>query len=321
MVLAGVLAAFAFVTGRTRFLVDAIIGNIGDLVAVFPSWTLETFAWNRPDSWLNAWTLFFWAWWITWAAFVGLFLAKISRGRTVRQFVVGSLFIPFSFVVIWVGVMGNSALDLVRGPDARRGADFAQMVTDHPELGLFDMLLHRPFGIVAALLAVVVGVLFYVTSADSGALVMAELSSEPAPTPLWIDDEADPKLVELLRSLEEDAQDAVSVPAQDAVSVPAQDAAVTVGGEVAPTGVSGEVAQAHEPPYREIVDAPVAPALRIFWALATGVLTFAMLLAGGIPVLQSATVVMALPFAVVIILVAVGLVRAMYRWEDQDQLS
>lgn len=325
VVLAGVLAAFAFVTGRTRFLVDAIIGNIGDLVAVFPSWTLETFAWNRPDSWLNAWTLFFWAWWITWAAFVGLFLAKISRGRTVRQFVVGSLFIPFSFVVIWVGVMGNSALDLVRGPDVRRGADFAQMVTDHPELGLFDMVLHRPFGIVAALLAVVVGVLFYVTSADSGALVMAELSSEPAPTPLWIDDEADPKLVELLRSLEEDAQDAVSVPVQDAVSVPAQDAAVAVGGEVAPTAVSGEVVQAHESPYRdsphEIVDAPVAPALRIFWALATGVLTFAMLLAGGIPVLQSATVVMALPFAVVIILVAVGLVRAMYRWEDQDQLS
>ena len=100
---------------------------------------------------------------------------------------------------------------------------------------------------------------------------------------------------------------------------------MAVGGEVAPTAVSGEVVQAHESPYRdsprEIVDAPVAPALRIFWALATGVLTFAMLLAGGIPVLQSATVVMALPFAVVIILVAVGLVRAMYRWEDQDQLS
>src|SRR3712207_9250465 len=65
-------------------------------------------------SWLNGWTLFFWAWWIAWAAFVGLFLARISRGRTIRQFVAGTMIIPFSYIVMWISVFGNSAIERIR---------------------------------------------------------------------------------------------------------------------------------------------------------------------------------------------------------------
>ncbi|HWU07140.1 MAG TPA: BCCT family transporter, partial [Streptomyces sp.] len=93
------LAAFVLFAGKTTFLLNGLVLNIGDFVSSFPSLTMQTFAFERPVEWLNSWTLFFWAWWIAWAAFVGLFLARISRGRTIRQFVVGTMVIPFSYIV------------------------------------------------------------------------------------------------------------------------------------------------------------------------------------------------------------------------------
>ena len=79
---------------------------------------METFAFDRHDEWMSLWTLFFWAWWIAWASFVGLFLARISRGRTIRQFVAGTMVIPFSYIVMWISIFGNAAIDRVRGGDA-----------------------------------------------------------------------------------------------------------------------------------------------------------------------------------------------------------
>ena len=67
---------------------------------------------------MSLWTLFFWAWWIAWASFVGLFLARISRGRTIRQFVAGTMIIPFTYIVMWISIFGNAALDRIRGGDA-----------------------------------------------------------------------------------------------------------------------------------------------------------------------------------------------------------
>jgi len=107
--------------GDTALLLDSLIGSVGDFMVQFPQLTLETYAYNRPEEWLNGWTLFFWAWWITWGAFVGMFLARISRGRTFREFIFGALILPFSYVVMWVAIFGNSALELIRSGDT----DFA----------------------------------------------------------------------------------------------------------------------------------------------------------------------------------------------------
>ena len=230
------LALWVLITGSTAFLLDSLVGSIGDFVTQFPLLTLETYAYDRPETWLNGWTLFFWAWWITWAAFVGMFLARISRGRTIRQFVLGSLALPFSYIIMWVSIFGNQALSLIRSGDTA----FAQATVSRPEQGLYLLLGSMPGGTGLIALALFIGILFYVTSADSGALVMSNLC-------------------------------------------------VRTQGE-------------HQ-------DAPAW--LRIFWASLTGILTIAMLLAGGIPILQQATIVMALPFSFVIIAVMVGLWRAL----------
>lgn len=240
VVLAVLLALWVLVTENTAFLLDALVGSIGDFARLFPTLTLETYAFDRPTEWLNSWTLFFWAWWITWAAFVGVFLARISRGRTIREFVLGSLVLPFSYVVMWVSIFGNSAIDLIR---SQRAPGFAETTVSQPEQGLYELLGHLPGGTIVIALALFVGILFYVTSADSGALVMANLSSRP-----------------------------------------------------------GSFAQGQQ-------DAPAW--LRVFWAALTGVLTIAMLLAGGIPILQQATIVMALPFSFVIVAIMLCLWRAL----------
>ncbi|HKJ12124.1 MAG TPA: choline BCCT transporter BetT [Ornithinimicrobium sp.] len=230
------LAAWILVAGQTAFLLNAIVMNVGDFVTSFPGLTMQTFAFNDTAEWMSFWTLFFWAWWIAWASFVGLFLARISRGRTIRQFVAGTMIIPFSYVVMWVSIFGNSALARVRGGDDA----FGELAMNQPERGFYTLLQDYPGALFIIGVATLVGLLFYVTSADSGALVMANLSST-------------------LKTSHADA---------DAW-------------------------------------------LRIVWAVGTGVLTSALLIAGGITALQYATVIMGLPFAFVMVLVMVGLYRAL----------
>ncbi|MBJ7357801.1 choline BCCT transporter BetT [Nocardioides sp.] len=230
------LAAFVLLTGRTGFILNAVVMNVGDYAQTFPGKTMETFAYDGATEWMSLWTLFFWAWWITWASFVGMFLARISRGRTLRQFVAGTMIIPFTYILMWVSIFGNAALDRIRGGDA----SFADTALSSPESGFYALLEDYPLSGVVIAVAVFVGLLFYVTSADSGALVMGNLSSE-------------------LRSAQDDA----------------------------------------------------APWLRIVWASATGLLAIAVLAVGGIYALQYATVIFGLPFAVVIVLVMVSLLKAL----------
>ncbi|MBN0481129.1 BCCT family transporter, partial [Pseudomonas aeruginosa] len=106
----------------------------------FMGMTLNSFAFDRPVEWMNNWTLFFWAWWVAWSPFVGLFLARISRGRTIRQFVMGTLIIPFTFTLLWLSVFGNSALyEIIHGDAA-----FAQEAMAHPERGFYSLLAQYP---------------------------------------------------------------------------------------------------------------------------------------------------------------------------------
>lgn len=175
VLLAVALAVFVLASGRTSYLLNAAVLNLGDYVRLFPDMTMQTFAHEDATEWMSLWTLFFWAWWMAWAAFVGLFLARISRGRTIRQFVLGTLLIPFSYVALWISVFGNAALDEVRSGSG----DLADVVDSStgPDQALWSLLQEYPAFTFVAGLTILVGLLFYVTSADSGALVMANLSS------------------------------------------------------------------------------------------------------------------------------------------------
>lgn len=174
VLLALALAGWVLVTGRTSFLLNAVVMNVGDFVRSFPAKSMETFAFTDTQEWMELWTLFFWAWWVAWASFVGLFLARISRGRTIRQFVIGTMVIPFSYIVMWISIFGNAAIDKVRGGDEA----FAEAAVDFTGVGFYDLLQDYPLADVVVFLAVVVGLLFYITSADSAALVMGNLCSE-----------------------------------------------------------------------------------------------------------------------------------------------
>ncbi|MCE9730433.1 choline transporter [Pectobacterium sp. IFB5596] len=167
------LILFLLFWGDTEFLLNALVLNVGDYINRFTSMTLNSFAFDRPTEWMNSWTLFFWAWWVAWAPFVGLFLARISRGRTIRQFVVGTLIIPFVFTLLWLSIFGNSALyQVIHG-----NLDFANEVMQHPERGFYSLLAQYPGFSLSASVATITGLLFYVTSADSGSLVLGNFTS------------------------------------------------------------------------------------------------------------------------------------------------
>ncbi len=170
------LILFVLFMGDTSFLLNALVLNVGDYVNRFMGMTLNSFAFDRPTEWMNNWTLFFWAWWVAWSPFVGLFLARISRGRTIRQFVVGTLTIPFIFTLLWLSIFGNSALhEIIHG-----NAALAQETLAHPERGFYSLLAQYPAFTFSASVATITGLLFYVTSADSGSLVLGNFTSRLA---------------------------------------------------------------------------------------------------------------------------------------------
>ncbi|WP_373328730.1 choline transporter [Cronobacter turicensis] len=174
VILALGLILFVLFMGKTDFLLNALVLNIGDYINRFMGMTLNTFAFDMPRQWMNSWTLFFWAWWVAWSPFVGLFLARISRGRTIRQFVLGTLIIPFTFTLLWLSVFGNAALyEIIHGD-----AGFAQEVIAHAERGFYSLLAEYPAFKLSASVATITGMLFYVTSADSGSLVLANFTSK-----------------------------------------------------------------------------------------------------------------------------------------------
>ncbi|WP_341856146.1 BCCT family transporter [Brachybacterium sp. GPGPB12] len=180
--LAIALMLWVLFSGQTHQPLNALVQNIGDFFSRFPGMMMNTFAYTDgaadypSDQWMADWTLFFWAWWIAWAPFVSLFLARISRGRTLREFVVGVSLIPFSFILLWVSIFGNAALSFAGD------GDFLDLAVNQPESGFFNLLEQYPGALFTVSLAVVTGLFFYVTSADSGSLVMANMTSKASST-------------------------------------------------------------------------------------------------------------------------------------------
>ncbi|HAL23376.1 MAG TPA: choline transporter [Stenotrophomonas sp.] len=182
MILAAALLAFVLVCGPTVHLLQVLVQNTGMYVSQLFSMTFNLYAYE-PTGWLGGWTLFYWGWWIAWSPFVGMFIARISRGRTVREFVVGVLLVPLGFTFLWMTIYGNTALFMVRAEGVQ---ELVQTVSADSSMALFEFLRHLPWTLATSCLAVLLVALFFVTSADSGALVIDMLTSKgEEESPLW----------------------------------------------------------------------------------------------------------------------------------------
>ena len=233
MILAVALLVLIFVLGPSVFLLKAYLQNIGEYVADIVHNTFNLFAYKKTN-WIGGWTIFYWGWWLAWAPFVGLFIARISRGRTIREFILGVMLIPTIFTLLWMTIFGNSAIDLVYNQGVSALGD---MVNENPSVALFVFLENFPFTSVLSFLSVLMIVIFFVTSCDSGAMVVDMLCSHGSnDTPLW---------------------------------------------------------------------------QRVYWAVGIGVVAAILLLAGGLNALQTMTIASALPFAIVLLLAIVGLIKAL----------
>ncbi len=173
VVLFASLLIFALAMGPTLHLLNALIQNLGDYLSNVVGKTFDLYAYDRPSDWLGKWTLFYWAWWISWAPFVGLFIARISRGRTIREVVTGVLLLPLAFTLVWLSVFGNSALDLLINHGA---AELSQSALQQPAMTMYKLLAHYPFGTAMSGVAIFVGFVLFLTPADSGAVMLANLS-------------------------------------------------------------------------------------------------------------------------------------------------
>jgi len=231
MGMAAALWLFVLVAGPTLVILAGIPTALLDYLYYLPA--LSNWI-DRPDTaFVRDWTVFYWAWWISWSPFVGMFIARISYGRTVREFMTGCLIIPTLIGLLWMATLGGTALDQLLNDGYRGVADSV------PELALFHMLEGLPYAPLISTLSVFLIAIFFVTSADSGALVMDTIAA---------------------------------------------------GGKM---------------------DVPVRQ--RVFWCVLGGLAAAALMLGGGINSLQSMTISIALPFGVVLLLMAVGLYQGLWR--------
>ena len=233
MILAIALLLFVFLAGPTIFILETFLQNTGSYLNNIIERTFNLQAYSRSD-WIGNWTLFIFGWTIAWSPFVGLFIAKISRGRTIRQFVFGVMFVPTIFTFLWFSVFGDTALHLIMVEG------YTSLIADvqaDNAIALFKLFELLPMTSIASFLAVVLIVTFFVTSSDSGSLVIDSLAAGGAiHTPVW---------------------------------------------------------------------------QRVFWATTEGVVAAALLLAGGLSALQTMTIASALPFAIIMLIAALGMWRAL----------
>ena len=185
MLMAVALMLFVFVMGPTTFLLRAFVQNLGAYLDQFVLRTFYMYAYapnQGPADWLGDWTLFYWGWWIAWSPFVGMFIARISRGRTIREFIAGVLLVPTGFSFAWMTVFGDTAISMhLTGATTAVSDAVANDVT----LALFVFLEQFPLGVYVSWFAMALIVFFFVTGADSSALVIDTLTSggrEDGPT-------------------------------------------------------------------------------------------------------------------------------------------
>lgn len=241
LILAISLMLFVLLTGPTVYILAAFTENIGYYLTHIVELSFRTFAYeSTKEEWFTSWTILYWAWWISWAPFVGLFIAKISRGRTIREFVVCVLLIPTVFNLLWMTVFGNGAIWM----DAQTAGMLTQAAEETDRL-LFLFLNQLPLPAITSLIAILVIVIFFITSADSGIFVINSIASQGKSTfPRW---------------------------------------------------------------------------QSILWGSMLAVLAIGLLYSGGLEALQTMTVIMALPFSLIMVVMAFCLLRGL--WVDDSYFS
>jgi choline/carnitine/betaine transport len=180
MVLAVALALFVLVaSGAAVFILDLVPTSIGAYFAGFFDMSARTGASadGAAGSWLSSWTVFYWAWWISWSPFVGMFLARISRGRTIREFVVGVIIVPSLLSIVWFAIFGGAALDLELADRSIYGDGDATAQ-------LFALFRELPLTGVLAFVAMILVAIFFITGADSASIIMAGMSQFGAEEPM-----------------------------------------------------------------------------------------------------------------------------------------
>lgn len=241
LILAISLMLFVLLTGPTVYILAAFTENIGYYLTHIVELSFRTFAYeSTKEEWFTSWTILYWAWWISWAPFVGLFIAKISRGRTIREFVVCVLLIPTVFNLLWMTVFGNGAIWM----DAQTAGMLTQAAAETDRL-LFLFLNQLPLPAITSLTAILVIAIFFITSADSGIFVINSIASQGKSTfPKW---------------------------------------------------------------------------QSILWGSMLAILAIGLLYSGGLEALQTMTVIMALPFSLIMVVMAFCLLRGL--WVDDSYFS
>jgi glycine betaine transporter len=176
--MAAVLAAAVLVLGPTRAILETFTNTLGAYLSDFVRMSLRLTPF-RDSTWVGEWTIFYWAWWLSWSPFVGLFIARVSRGRTIREFVAGTLLVPSLACFLWFSVFGGSTLYL----EIFRGVPLAAAAEANPATAIFALFDALPLGIVLSAAATLLVIVFFVTSADSATIVLSILSSRGHPAP------------------------------------------------------------------------------------------------------------------------------------------
>ncbi|WP_339630375.1 BCCT family transporter [uncultured Sneathiella sp.] len=170
MSIAAILLLFIFIVGPTAVIIatmgDTLIGYLGQIVAY------SNFIGREDEAWMQGWTVFYWAWWISWSPFVGMFIARVSKGRTVREFIIAVLIIPTLVTLVWMSVFGGSALDQIQN-----GVGTLAGGLDSVELAMFHMLENLPFATITSAIGIVLVLVFFITSSDSGSLVIDAITA------------------------------------------------------------------------------------------------------------------------------------------------
>lgn len=172
MLLAFIVLVLVFVLGPTLYILNTFSNGLGNYIAHFFDMSLRMPLNNEQQkTWVNNWTIFYWAWWVSWAPFVGIFIARVSRGRTIKEFIIGVLFVPSLVCFIFFAVFGASALD-------QQQHGVANLAKEATETATFAMYQHFPMGFLLSLLTLIVIFIFFITSADSANYVLGMLSTK-----------------------------------------------------------------------------------------------------------------------------------------------
>ncbi|WP_272066273.1 BCCT family transporter [Oscillatoria sp. CS-180] len=173
MILAAILMGFVLLVGPTLFILNSFVENLGYYAASLPTLSFWTESFSGTD-WQNGWTVFYWGWWISWSPFVGIFIARVSKGRTVREFVIGVLLLPSMLTFLWMSTFGGTALNMELGESS---GVISEAVAENVATALFVMLQQLPLTGITSFVGIVLVVVFFVTSSDSGSLVVDSLTS------------------------------------------------------------------------------------------------------------------------------------------------